>query len=1048
MATSGYIWGSFSGTGTSNVRPFIYWSITQSSSGNYSDVSSSLYFRKSNSSWNSYNLANTHTNSSNIDGSTDSTTTNFDLRPGLGDYLIRTRTARIYHNSDGTRSCYLGWSGDTHTSLGTYSFGETATFDTITRATAVTTSDASSVGETSATVGGNVTDAGIPACSSRGIYWGTSSGSQPNQITSGSGGGTFSVNMTGLARGTTYYYKAFSYNSSGERYGAVKSFTTTATTPTVTTTSPATSVSYYSAVVSGNVTDSGGASVTERGVCYNTSGTPTTADGKGSTSSGTGAFDSNLTGLSVHTTYYARAYAINSVGTAYGSQISFTTLIAIPTVTTSATVSNRTTSGAKVSGEVTSSGGAPITERGFVFALTANPTTGNSKVTVSGTTGTMEYSLTGLTSGTTYHVRAFATNSEGTGYGEDRSFTTLPNDPSGLEVVVTGKTTSSLTWTKGLNGNYTIVRRQLNSPPANAASGTLVYNGTGNNTSDSGMNAGGHYYYRAWASTTADGLVAVSSSYTADDIITIANFANPENALVDDTNYATVPANNGKLYCQVSKDGGVTWSNARELTFTGSIETLSFGTGSTTLWDTTLMGSDISDANLRIKLTGGSLGLSNQTFKNFGFVIDAASVLTGLQVQAKAAYDGTNILLYFIKANPYYGTSPLPIGEGSLAYDTTEDAPVYYDGNNWKTLAVVGEGGTGTVVGPESSSVGNIVVWNSTDGIQIGDSGTALPAGTLVGTTATQTLTNKTINGDNNTISNLSSGMIRASSKTGNDATLVTGTKGTSGNLSAWNADGDLVDGPALPTGNLVGTTATQTLTGKTIDGDDNTLKDISPSSIKGGTDDWKPVIGTWTYASATTINVPSGAQNIYAKGDKLLITQQLTDKYFFVLKVEDTRLTVTGGSNYSVADATITAAFYSKAISPAKFPGWFDWAPTTSGITVGSGSLITRFTIIGKTVHFFIRFELGTGSAITGRNSFSLPVPGAGYGTGLVFIQDTGWETFQGQAFWNTDNVYVDVIGSGATYAKQLYFSSTVPMTWVSTDWYVTSGTYEMYNA
>jgi hypothetical protein len=102
-----------------------------------------------------------------------------------------------------------------------------------------------------------------------------------------------------------------------------------------------------------------------------------------------------------------------------------------------------------VSGEVTSDNGATITERGFVYGLSENPTIANSKAIVSGTTGEMEKELTGLQIATTYHFRPFATNSEGTGYGTDSTFTTLPGNPSGLSATRTDKDSVYLTWTKG-----------------------------------------------------------------------------------------------------------------------------------------------------------------------------------------------------------------------------------------------------------------------------------------------------------------------------------------------------------------------------------------------------------------------------------------------------------------------------------------------------------------------------------------------------------------------------------------------------------------------
>ena len=95
--------------------------------------------------------------------------------------------------------------------------------------------------------------------------------------------------------------------------------------PTITTTSPLTNITSVTATAGGNVTSDGGTAVTERGICYSTSANPTTpctSDG-----TGTGSFTSSLTGLTPNTPYHVRAYATNSEGTAYGSDVSFTTLI-------------------------------------------------------------------------------------------------------------------------------------------------------------------------------------------------------------------------------------------------------------------------------------------------------------------------------------------------------------------------------------------------------------------------------------------------------------------------------------------------------------------------------------------------------------------------------------------------------------------------------------------------------------------------------------------------------------------------------------------------
>lgn len=115
---------------------------------------------------------------------------------------------------------------------------------------------------------------------------------------------------------------------------------------------------------------------------------------------------------------------------------------------------------------------------------------------------------------------------------------------------------------------------------------------------------------------------------------------------------------------------------------------------------------------------------------------------------------------------------------------------------------------------------------------------------------------------------------------------------------------------------------------------------------ITGVESGWTVAPGTWTYASATTINVPAGAASIYQVGDKIKLTQN-TAKYFYITAVADTLLTVTGGSDYTVASATITSPYYSHQENPLGFPvGGFNYTPTISG-TANAGTFIrTKFCI------------------------------------------------------------------------------------------------------
>jgi hypothetical protein len=94
--------------------------------------------------------------------------------------------------------------------------------------------------------------------------------------------------------------------------------------PTVTTTAESNKKS-TTATSGGNVTDAGGGTITERGLCWKTSSGPTVADTKKTSGTGTGSYTIYLNKLSPSTTYYLRAYAVNSAGTAYGNEINFTT---------------------------------------------------------------------------------------------------------------------------------------------------------------------------------------------------------------------------------------------------------------------------------------------------------------------------------------------------------------------------------------------------------------------------------------------------------------------------------------------------------------------------------------------------------------------------------------------------------------------------------------------------------------------------------------------------------------------------------------------------
>ena len=195
----------------------------------------------------------------------------------------------------------------------------------------VFTKAASDVSLFSATLNGEVTDEGFTAATDRGFVYSeknTNPSVSDSKVQSGYGKGVYLVKVDKLALNTKYYFKAYSTNTKGTSYGEVQNFTTTDyKIPTVTTDSPL-DISYYSVNVGGSVTDAGGLTITQRGICYGLIPNPTTSDNKVISGEGLGAFKIGLQNLKDNSKYYVRAYAINSKGTGYGNEQTFNTLSA------------------------------------------------------------------------------------------------------------------------------------------------------------------------------------------------------------------------------------------------------------------------------------------------------------------------------------------------------------------------------------------------------------------------------------------------------------------------------------------------------------------------------------------------------------------------------------------------------------------------------------------------------------------------------------------------------------------------------------------------
>ena len=214
-------------------------------------------------------------------------------------------------------------------------------------------------------------------------------------------------------------------------------------TPSVTT-AVVSKISAGSLVTGGEVVDEGGSPVTLRGVCWSLTKNPTNAfkDSLTTDGAGSGKFVSTVAKLNAGTTYNLRAYATSSIGTSYGNLQTAITLATIPTISTTAVIAV-TDKIINSGGNVTSDGGSPVSARGVCWGTSINPTTANNFTSDSLGTGIFNSSVTKILPDSVYYLRAYATNSIGTAYGNTRSFTlkgliVLDNDGNYYHFVAIG----------------------------------------------------------------------------------------------------------------------------------------------------------------------------------------------------------------------------------------------------------------------------------------------------------------------------------------------------------------------------------------------------------------------------------------------------------------------------------------------------------------------------------------------------------------------------------------------------------------------------------
>jgi YHS domain-containing protein len=317
-------------------------------------------------------------------------------------------------------------------SVGT-SYGADMSFLTLGQAPSGLTQTPTNITATGATLNGTVNPNDLSTTVTFEYGTTTSYGSTATASQSPVTGNTIknvSADISGLLSGTTYHFRVKTVNSIGTTYGDDKTFITIGQAPTAIT-QAACCLSSTGATLNGAVNANNlSTTVTfEYGTTTSYGQTVTAAQSPviGNTNTSVSA---SITGLTSSTIYHFRIKSVNSVGTTYGSDMSFTTSGQPPLATTFAATNIKTT-GVTLNGSVDANNLSTTvtfeygttTSYGSTATATQSPIVGNTLTNVSA-------SITGLTAGTTYHFSVKAVNSVGTTYGNDMTFTTIALPPT------------------------------------------------------------------------------------------------------------------------------------------------------------------------------------------------------------------------------------------------------------------------------------------------------------------------------------------------------------------------------------------------------------------------------------------------------------------------------------------------------------------------------------------------------------------------------------------------------------------------------------------
>lgn len=232
--------------------------------------------------------------------------------------------------------------------------------------------------------------------------------------------------LTSLTNSTTYYIRPYAINDVGISYGPQVTVSTLSGIAELSVTTVS-QILAQSATLSSTVISDNGAEIVSRGFCYGETKSPTISGSTIIISGSAGPMIGLLESLKPGTTYYVRAFATTKFGTAYGAEKDFTTGSGIISFQ-NLQLTDILPESACASATISDAGGATITELGFCYATTEQPTITDKTATTTSTDNTYSANITGISRSTKYFIRAYAKNAIGTYYSKQDEFTT----PSGV----------------------------------------------------------------------------------------------------------------------------------------------------------------------------------------------------------------------------------------------------------------------------------------------------------------------------------------------------------------------------------------------------------------------------------------------------------------------------------------------------------------------------------------------------------------------------------------------------------------------------------------